>query len=321
VGFRRWDRPIAQRAFHPIDPANSSGALAAAEPPRWDGQTAARLRRRRARHTPPPRLLRIPFVLALALHVLLALVVWQALRTTLPMPARPNAALMARFVPIVLPERVPRRDPPRPGPPPAPRVVQRQRRVATAVPSQPHAATDVTTTATLYDRHGQPLLPAPAASTGTPDYVQRLPQGDAQVMRHANPLPYQATRLEKYFPPPGESAGGAAVRRLKDAVVGTKAVDLPGGLHLKCKTLLGIPTPNCVDPPAPPSAKDGDERLSMAPTRSLAADPQPPAKPALAECIAMYRAGKPLAWGCPVDTPDRAVDDELRRRAAGAAQH
>jgi len=33
-------------------------------------------------------------------------------------------------------------------------------------------------------------------------------------------------------------------------------------------------------------------------------------------CIAMYRAGKPLAYGCPVDTPDRAVDAELREHAA-----
>lgn len=262
-------------------------------------------------------------MLALALHVLLALLVWQALRTTLPTPGRTSAALVARFVPIVLPERAPPSKPPKPVPPPKPRVVQRQRSTAKPVSPQPQPDTEVPTTATLYDRHGQPLLPAPAASSGAaaPDYVQRLPQGDTQIMRHANPLPYQPTRLEKYFPPPGESAGGAAVRKLKDAVVGTKAVDLPGGLHLKCKTLLGIPTPDCADPPAPPSAKDGDERLSMAPAKPLADDPQPPAKPALADCIAMYRAGKPLAWGCPVDTPDRAVDDELHRRAAGAARH
>jgi hypothetical protein len=74
------------------------------------------------------------------------------------------------------------------------------------------------------------------------------------------------------------------------------------------------------DPPAPPSAKDGDARLSMAPAKPLdgaAYAPKPPTEDA---CIAMYRAGKPLAWGCPVDTPNRAVDAELRERAAGAAR-
>jgi hypothetical protein len=30
----------------------------------------------------------------------------------------------------------------------------------------------------------------------------------------------------------------------------------------------------------------------------------------------MYRDGKPLAQGCPVDTPNRAVDEELRERKA-----
>ena len=261
-------------------------------------------------------------LLALALHVLFAALVWQALHSRAPASAStPNHPLVARFVPIVLPERIVT---PQPALPVKPRVVARTR---TVTPPPPPARrqrpddTEITTTATLYDRDGLPLLPAPAASAAAvPGYVQRLPQGDAQVMRHANPLPYQPTRLDKYFPPPDESAGGAAVRKIKDAVVKTTAVDLPGGIHLKCKTLLGIPTPDCVNPPAPPSAKDGDERLSMAPARPLAEDPHPPAKPPLADCIAMYRAGKPLVWGCPVDTPDRAVDDELRRRAAGSRQ-
>jgi hypothetical protein len=316
------ETPIVQRAPDAIDTASRGGGHAAdaVSPPPWGDATAARLRARHWRKMPDARRpSRVPLLLALALHVLFAALVWQALRTTLPPNGAPNHALVARFVPIVLPQRI---ISPEPAAPVKPRTVAAQRSPAPPPRPRPDEA-EVTTTATLYDRDGQPLLPppAPSASAATPGSVQRLPQGDAQVMRHANPLPYQPTRLDPYFPPPGESAGGAAVRKLKDAVVGTKAVDLPGGIHLKCKTLLGIPTPNCSDPPAPPSAKDGDERLSMAPARPLAADPHPPAKPALAECIAMYRAGKPLAWGCPVDTPDRAVDDELRRRAAGAAQH
>ena len=71
-------------------------------------------------------------------------------------------------------------------------------------------------------------------------------------------------------------------------------------------------------PPAPPSAKGGDARLSMAPAKPLAVDPHAPPPPSVAACIALYRAGKPLVWGCPADTPNRAVDDELHQRAAGA---
>ncbi|MHB1271965.1 MAG: hypothetical protein ACYCZD_04200 [Rhodanobacter sp.] len=81
------------------------------------------------------------------------------------------------------------------------------------------------------------------------------------------------------------------------------------------------PAPAMRPPPAPPSAKEGDERLSMAPARPLAIDPHAPAPPGVEACIAMYRAGQPLAPGCPVDTPDRSVDAELRTRGAGAAGH
>ena len=251
--FRRLETPIAQRASAAIDTASRGGARAAdtVPPAPWGDATAARLRTRHWRQAPRARRpSRVPLLLALALHALFAAMVWQALRTTLPLSEPPNHALVARFVPIVLPERVVR---PEPGVPVKPRTVTPRRTVEPPPPRQRPDAADVTTTATLYDRDGQPLLPppAPGASTATPGYVQRLPQGDAQVMRHANPLPYQPTRLDPYFPPPDESAGGAAVRKLKDAVVGSKAVDLPGGIHLKCKTLLGIPTPDCADPPAP----------------------------------------------------------------------
>ena len=45
----------------------------------------------------------------------------------------------------------------------------------------------------------RPLLPASAASAATPGYVQRMPQGDTQVMQHADPVKYQATRFDQYF--------------------------------------------------------------------------------------------------------------------------
>lgn len=56
-------------------------------------------------------------------------------------------------------------------------------------------------------------------------------------------------------------------------------------------------------------------RLSMAPASSLApGTPSPPA-PSVDECIAIYRADKPLPYGCPIDTPTRSVDAEMRERA------
>ncbi|MGC1547062.1 MAG: hypothetical protein WA777_00885, partial [Rhodanobacter sp.] len=83
---------------------------------------------------------------------------------------------------------------------------------------------------------------------------------------------------------------------------------------------LGIPTPECGMPPAAPPSTDGDERLNMAST-PLAADPHAPKPPSVEECIAVYRANKPLPYGCPVDTPTRAVDAELRERAARGSGH
>ncbi|MEO5813251.1 MAG: hypothetical protein ABIU96_05030 [Rhodanobacter sp.] len=250
------------------------------------------------------------------MHVLFLLVARQALQAAAPGQLPVSPALQARFVPILLtPQRMP--------PPvllPERRPVPHQRAVAERPrPVEQSAAVAASPALRLRDQDGQVLLPAHSASTSaTPEYVQRLPQGDTRIMRHADPVPYKATRFEKYFPPPKESAGGALVRHVGEALIKTKDVDLPRGIHLKCKTLLGIPTLDCTMSPPPASAKDGDARLSMAPAKPLAPDPHAPKPPSVAACIAMYRAGKPLVWGCPVDTPNRAVDEEVRQRAAGA---
>jgi hypothetical protein len=252
------------------------------------------------------------------LHVGFIVAIWYAMRppNTPAIPSKAGEVLLVRFLTrspaaaVPAPPQIPpppgKVAPPRPAEPPA----------KDAMALQPSPATTVASPR-LYDRHGQPRLPATAANTSVPGYVQNLPQGDARIMRHDNPIEYKATRFEQYFPPRGETAGGAAVRHVVDTVVKTTDVRLPGGVHLKCTTVLGIPTPNCINPPAPPSAKDGDERLSMAPARSLDGRAHAPKPPSLEACIAMYRAGKPLEWGCPVDTPNRSVDAE--RRAAEEA--
>ncbi len=287
-----------------------------------DGSTRARLRQRRWRE---PRRERQTHWLALTvvvlLHVLFVVAIWYGMRPRLTPVVAPRAeeALQVRFIaraPTAVAELPPTQALP---PPPKPQARPR--------PPEPVAKDAMTlqlptpkpvATARLYDEQGQPLLPAAATSAPVPGYVQNLPQGDAQVMQHSDPIKYKATRFEQYFPPPDETAGGAAVRHVVDAVLKSKEVNLPGGVHLKCMTVLGIPTPNCINPPAPPSAKDGDERLSMAPARPLDGEAHAPKPPGVEACIAMYRAGKPLAWGCPVDTPNRAVDAELHERAAGA---
>jgi hypothetical protein len=273
-------------------------------------------RRHRRQHWPA-------LAVTVLLHVLFLLVTWRAMRPRPPpaAPVHPEEVLQVRFITHAAnavakpppPQALP--PPPAPHAPPKPREPVAKDAMTIQLPPPKPAST-----ASLYDKNGQPLLPATAASAPTPGYVQHLPQGDAQIMRHDSPVKYQATRFEQYFPPPDETAGGAVVRHAVDAVIKSKDVDLPGGVHLKCMTVLGIPTPNCGMPPAGPSAKDGDERLSMAPAKPLDGDARKTKKPSVEACIAMYRDGKPLAWGCPVDTPNRAIDAEQRERAAGAAR-
>jgi hypothetical protein len=267
----------------------------------------------------------LALVVAVVLHGLFMLAIWYGMRPppiAAPTEMHADEVLQVRFITRVPASHAAPPDMQAPPPPPKARALPKRSEpvaknaMTLQVPTPKPAAA-----ARLYDEHGQPLLPAASASAPAPGYVQRLPQGDTRVMQHADPIKYKATRFEQYFPPPDETAGGAAVRHAVDAVVKSKDVDLPGGVHLKCMTVLGIPTPNCINPPAPPSAKDGDERLSMAPAKPLDGEAHAPKKPDEAACIAMYRAGKPLAWGCPVDTPNRAVDAELRERAAGARGH
>jgi hypothetical protein len=286
-----------------------------------DAGTLALLRLRRWRVS--PRVLpwnRWLLGLVALLHVAMALVAWQVLR-----PARrvvqadSQQVLHVRFI-----TRAPAKTaaPPPPILPPLPPRIPPTRTppAASAMTARLPTTRSVREPVKLYDREGQPLLPAAPASSATPGYVSHALQGDRRIMQHADPIKYKATSLDKYFPPPDETLGGAALRHAVEAVVKDTDVDLPGGIHLKCKTVIGVPIPNCINPPSPPSAKDGDERLSMAPSKPLAPDPHAAKPPSVEACIAIYREGKPLPWGCPTDTPNRAVDAEQRDRAAGAAR-
>jgi hypothetical protein len=167
--------------------------------------------------------------------------------------------------------------------------------------------------------------PAPAAFVATPSAVSlRLPPttetyattsanakpakpaDDRQIMQHdSNRMQYKATRFEKYFPPPNETAGGAVGRHIGDSI---KAMVKSACDPTKKSTISNL---LCEVPPLPPSPKDRDERLNLPPP-PLADDPNPPTPPPLSSCIAEYKADKPLSDGCPINTPDLAFKAEMR---------
>lgn len=256
------------------------------------------------------------------LHVLFAVLTWhemQSRATREIVPVSRGGALQVRLIPVSPVQPAP----PLPALPPAqsltpswqPVVHEPPSRHALTValsPQAPAAATSVPhrPALMLYDKTGQPILaPAPASTASAPDYIQSAPKGDTRVMEHPNPLRQPATRFEAAFPPPNENAKDTLKRKVVEKLTKPHAVRLPGGIHLTCRWLTG-----CQDPPAPPSAKGGDVRLNMAPANPLTSTPATPKVPSERECIDIYRAGKPLPYGCPVDTPNRAVDEELRER-------
>ncbi|WEN14783.1 hypothetical protein PY254_16345 [Rhodanobacter sp. AS-Z3] len=265
----------------------------------------------------------LALVVALLLHGAFVVVIWQQMRPPpLAMTASPPASrmLQIRFIsgassrpaPPPMPALAP---PPRSRPPPA--VHEPARKNAMSLQTHEVPPSDALH---LYDINGEPLLPAAASSAAAlPGYVQHLPQGDPRIMQHRSPIDYQATRFDTDWGK--SSAVDSALQKLVDKTTVKKTIRLPRGIRLHCAMSLAMLAGGCRgDPPPPPSAKDGDERLSMAPARSLDGQAHAPKPPSEQACIEMYRAGKPLEWGCPVDTPNRAVDAELRERAAKAEQ-
>ena len=252
-------------------------------------------------------------VLALValLHAGFVLLVRQAMR----LPASPaqrhaprGEVLEIRFLPAA---RTPAAAPS----PPAPVALPRRHAPAAAsawpVAVPAHAAS--VARPRLFDADGVPLLPAAAATAPPlPEYVQHMPPGDPRLMRHDSPIRYQATRFDRDWNKGSGSAVDDALQKAVDKTTVKHTFRLPGGIRLHCGVSLAMLAGGCGgDPPPPPSRKDGDVRLDMAPA-PLAPNPHAAEPPTLAACIALYRAGKPLADGCPSDTPLRAVDEELR---------
>ena len=273
----------------------------------------ARLRRQRWREpTRGHRLAWLVLLLTALPHVVFTVMVWWAMR---PPPVRPvertaaaTDVLEVRFIPAAAAPAAQAPPPPAPLPAP-PRVAPRRttepaakQALSVQLPAPAPAAS--VAPPRLYDRNGQVILPAVAGSAPLPDYVQRPPQGDTRIMQHDSPVKYQATRFDKDWGNGSTNAIDDALQKAVDKTTVKHTFRLPGGIRIHCG----------VSPPPPP--KDGDVRLNMAPARPLAANPNAPKPPPLSECIALYRAGKPLADGCPSDTPMRAIDEELQKQRA-----
>ena len=270
-----------------------------------------------------PRQHRLALLLVVLLHAVFVVLVWLGMRPSVVTPPAVTTAaevMKVRFITLAPPTNKP--PPPAmlpPPPPPRPRVVPKTReplaRDAMVLQPPPAPAKPVQ----LYDEHGLPLLPAAAASAPIAGYVQRMPQGDTQIMQHRSAVAYQPTRFDDDWGGKG-SAIDSALQKLVDHTTVKKTVRLPGGIRIHCAVSLAMLAGGCGgDPPPPPSAKDGDVRLNMAPARSLDGHSHGPSPPSVEACIAMYRAGKPLEYGCPVDTPIRSVDAERRERAGRKA--
>ena len=295
-----------------------------------DRETRETLGRRRWRQPPLTHpALALALALVLVLHALFALALWYEMQPKASylavVPIDIDQALIVRLLDH---SRTPHAAQP-PAPPTLPGLVpprqvvtrrvrplmhEKSRRDAMVVQGHeatPARATSVATPAafSLFAKDGSVRLPpatAGASATASARAKPAKPADDRQIMQHdSNRMHYKATRFEKYFPPPNETAGGAVGRHIGDAIKEiAKSMCDPSKRSTASNLLCGVP-------PIPPPPKDGDERLNLPPP-SLADDPHPTKALPLSTCIAEYNETKPLSYGCPINTPDLAFKAEMR---------
>ncbi|MEO7051092.1 MAG: hypothetical protein ABI128_05450 [Rhodanobacter sp.] len=265
---------------------------------------------------------------ALVLHALFALALWNEMHGNPPhLAVAPVDMPQALIVRLLDQPSTPRAAPP-PAPPEVPQLVLQRRAAPSRVRvthEQPRrdtmvvqdhettpavAATVATSDAiSLFAKNGSVRLPpttAGASATVSAEVKPAKPADDRQIMQHdSNRMHYKATRFEKYFPPPNETAGGAVGRHIGDALKDIAKSMCDPTKRSTASNML------CSVPPIPPSPKDGDERLNLPPP-PLAGDPPPTKPPPLSSCIAEYNQTRPLSYGCPINTPDLAFQAEMR---------
>lgn len=289
-----------------------------------DSETREALGRRRWRQPPLTRpALTLAWLLVCVLHALFALALWYEMQPKSQRPAEPHAgngrALIVRLIdhsskPVAAPPEPPAL--PQASVPPRPVVAapvnparEKPRRDAMVVQDHPAApAPAASVAAPAIHVFGLHLPPAtePAAAGTTAQTETAKPADDRRIMQHdSNRMQYKATRFEKYFPPPNETAGGAVGRHVGDAIKAVvKSVCDPDKKSTATNLLCGAPPP-------PASPMDRDARLNLPPA-PLARDPNPPKGPSVDSCIAEYKSEQPLSPGCPANTPDLAFKAEMR---------
>ncbi|RDS85105.1 hypothetical protein DWU98_01100 [Dyella monticola] len=274
----------------------------------------------------PPRDRRrlwVGLAIALVLHVFFVAAVWYEMKPAAPRPQVVNVELdqgiQVHFITRQPAHAQVSLPPLMPPPPPARAPVFSKHAVHTTEIStapQPPAPASSAPPPLLFDRTGRIVLPANASSAPTapaPDYVQRAPQGDTQIMRNRDVIKYKPTGLNPYWRKSTDAVDDMLQKVVEKTTV-TKTIQLPGGVRIHCGVSLAALAGGCGgDPPPPPPSTDGDERLNMAPAPLVKGTNMP--KPDLATCIADYRAGKPLPYGCPVDTPARVVDVQKKPKS------
>lgn len=265
----------------------------------------------------------------LILHALFALVLWDEMR---PGPLRP-ASVRVDIDQVLIVRLLDRSAMPHAAQPPVPsipagtmsprqaatprvRTVTHQKSRRGAMIVQDHAAASARATSAttptgngLFAKDGSVRLPPAAAgawATTNAKAKPAKPADDRRIMQHdLNRMHTTPTRFEKYFPPPNETAGGALSRHIGNALKAIAKSICNPDRHSTASNML------CAVPPLPPSPKDRDERLNL-PSAPLAGHPHPARPLPLATCIAIYKAGEPLPYGCPVDTPDLAFKAEMQ---------
>lgn len=104
-----------------------------------------------------------------------------------------------------------------------------------AAASAPPDSIESPTAPRFYDRDGQVRLPeAGAAPVETPFPQRPIVPAEGNPFVHRNPLPYEPTRFDRYFPDVRETLGDELVRK---ATV-KRGGRLPGGLYVECTWVL-----------------------------------------------------------------------------------
>jgi hypothetical protein len=265
-----------------------------------------------------------------ALHVFFAAFVWHQMKphgTPAVVHVRVDDALTVRLIshaPSVAPPPVPLAALPAAASPPRvsrPVIHEAPAKNAMTV-TLPATSASAPTHPALFDSNGQIILPTSAATTPPPPeagYVQHMPQGDTQIMHDADTVHEKQTRFAGAWQNHSSTVNDLLQKAVEKTTMKT-TINLPKGVRIHCAVSLAMLAGGCGgDPPPPPPSNDGDERLNMAAT-PLSKGIAKPTPPSVADCIADYLARKPLPYGCPVDTPNRAVDAERHTRDAPQAK-